>query len=154
MTFIKYLWITEPKRIVVHHALSRLEKISMLELNMLRKNQKTTFEKREVSSDGYSKKKDFEEKVKRLEEKLGAEQKKNEEYLNRLKYLQADFENFRKRVEKEVQDIIQRSNERLVVSLIEIMDDLESAISVAEKTANKDATMYTSHFCRKRSEQL
>jgi molecular chaperone GrpE len=108
---------------------------------MLRKNQKTTFEKSQVSSDGYSKKKDFEEKVKRLEEKLGAEQKKNEEYLNRLKYLQADFENFRKRVEKEVQDIIQRSNERLVVSLIEIIDDLESAISIAEKTANKDALL-------------
>jgi hypothetical protein len=26
MTFIKYLWITEPKRKVVHQALSRLEK--------------------------------------------------------------------------------------------------------------------------------
>jgi molecular chaperone GrpE len=51
-----------------------------------------------------SKKEEFEETVKSLEEKLEAEQEKSKEYLNRLKYLQADFENYRKRVEKVVQE--------------------------------------------------
>ncbi len=88
-----------------------------------------------------SKKEDFEETVKKLEEKLEAEEEKSKEYLNRLKYLQADFENYRKRVEKEVKDVIQRSNENLVMCLIDIMDDLESAISAGEITDNKEALL-------------
>ena len=100
----------------------------------MKKEKKTAGEEKQVSSEGALKKKDF-------EEKLGTEQEKTQEYLNRLKYLQADFENYRKRVEKEVQEAIQRSNEKLVASLIEIMDDLESAISVAKKTENKDALL-------------
>lgn len=107
----------------------------------MKKKQKTTIKERQISSEGSSKKKDFEEKVKKLEEKLGTEQEKTKEYLNRLKYLQADFENYKKRLEKEVKEAIQRSNEKLVASLIEIMDDLENAISVAETTENKDALL-------------
>jgi molecular chaperone GrpE len=112
-----------------------------LELNRLKKEKKTAGKKKQVSSEGTLKKENFEEKVKRLEEKLEAEQQKTQENLNRLKYLQADFENYRKRVEKEVQEATQRSNEKLVASLIEIMDDLESAILVAEKTENKNALL-------------
>jgi molecular chaperone GrpE len=88
-----------------------------------------------------SKKEEFEETVKKLEEKLSAEQEKSKEYLTRLKYLQADFENYRKRVEKEVQEAVQRSNEKLVACLIDVMDDLESAISAGETTENKDALL-------------
>ena len=81
------------------------------------------------------------EKVKKLEEELEAEQKKTADYLNRLKYLQADFENYRKRVEKEVQSAIQRSNERLISNIIEVMDDLENAILAGENTENKLALL-------------
>ena len=93
----------------------------------------------QVSSDGSTKKEDFKEKVKKLKEKLSLEQEKTKEYFNRLKYLQADFENYKKRVEKEVQEAILRSNEKLVTRLIEIIDDLESAISAGETTENEDA---------------
>ncbi len=88
-----------------------------------------------------SKKEGFEAKVKELEEELEAEQEKAKEYLNRLKYLQADFENYRKRVEREVQEAVQRSNEKLVACLIDIIDDLESAISAGETTENIDALL-------------
>jgi len=88
-----------------------------------------------------SKKEQFEETVKKLEEKLETEQEKTKEYLNRLKYLQADFENYRKRVEKEVQEAVQRGNEKLVACLIDIMDDLEKAISAGESTENKGALL-------------
>ncbi len=138
---------------MVNKALLRLG-ISILELNMLKKNQKATFKKRKVSLEGYSNKEAFEEKVKKLEEKLGAEQGKTKEYLNRLKYLQADFENYKKRVEKEFQEVIQRSNEKLVASLIEILDDLENAISVAEKTANKNALLDGIKMVHKKLESL
>ena len=84
-----------------------------------------------------SKKTQFEEMTKKLEEELEVEKKKSKEYLNRLEYLQADFENYRKRVEKEVQEAVQRSNEKLVVCLIDIMDDLEKAVLAGKTTENK-----------------
>lgn len=81
------------------------------------------------------------ETLKQLSEKLAEEQEKSREYLNRLKYLQADFENYRRRVEKEVQDAVQRGNEQLVACLIGILDDLENAIQAGEATENKDALL-------------
>jgi molecular chaperone GrpE len=101
-----------------------------------------------------SKKEEFEETVKKLEEKLETEQEKTKETLNRLKYLQADFENYRKRVEKEVQETVQRSNEKLVACLIDIMDDLESAISAGETTENKAALLEGIKMVHKNLEKL
>jgi molecular chaperone GrpE len=101
-----------------------------------------------------SKKEEFEETVKKLEEKLEAEEEKSKEYLTRLKYLQADFENYRKRVEKEVQEAVQRSNEKLVACLIDIMDDLEKAISTGETTENKDSLLEGIKMIHKNLEKL
>lgn len=108
---------------------------------MLTKQKSNTRKSSRVPMEESSNKEEFEETVKKLEEKLEAEQEKTKETLNRLKYLQADFENYRKRVEKEVQEAVQRSNEKLVVCLIDIMDDLEKAISAGETTENKDALL-------------
>lgn len=88
-----------------------------------------------------SKKKDLKKTVKKLEEKLVLEEKKAKDYSNRLKYLQADFENYRKRIEKEVQGVVQRSNEKLISHLIDIIDDLEKAIEAGENTENKEAIL-------------
>jgi molecular chaperone GrpE len=107
----------------------------------LPKKKKETGKTRRVPMEASSKNEDFEEKVKKLEEKLEAEKEKSKEYLNRLKYLQADFENYRKRVEKEVKEVITRSNENLVENLIDIMDDLENAISAGKTTNNKEALL-------------
>jgi molecular chaperone GrpE len=85
--------------------------------------------------------KELKQKIKQLEEQLAAEQQKSQDYLTKLKYLQADFENFRRRTEKQVQDAVTRSNENLVSSLIAVIDDFENAISAGEKTENKDALL-------------
>jgi len=87
------------------------------------------------------KKKEFEELLKKLKEQLSEEQEKTREYLTRLKYLQADFENYQRRVQKAVQEAVNRSNEKLVANLIDIIDDFESAISAGETTENKDALL-------------
>ena len=78
---------------------------------------------------------------KKLEEQLNQEKEKATEYLTQLKYLQADFENYRRRMEKEVQDAVNRCKEKLVRDLIEVIDDFENAISAGEKTTNKDALL-------------
>ncbi len=55
-----------------------------------------------------------------------------EERLNQLKYLQADFDNYRKHFEKEKQAIINLANENLINDLLPFFDDLEKAASHAQ----------------------
>jgi molecular chaperone GrpE len=62
------------------------------------------------------------------EELFESEKKRSEEYLTRLKYLQADFENLKKRFNREAEQIKNCSNERLVTQLLDIVDELELAV--------------------------
>ena len=50
------------------------------------------------------------------------------DYTEHLKRLQAEFENYIKRVDKERKDIVSLSSERLVVKLLLIIDDFERAL--------------------------
>jgi molecular chaperone GrpE len=79
--------------------------------------------------------------VRKLEEALKEEREKSSGYLNRLMYLQADFENYRKRVEKEIHQAVQRSNEQLITNLLGVIDELELAVQSGEKTENKKALL-------------
>ena len=63
-----------------------------------------------------------------FEELLESEKKRSEDYLNRLKYLQADFENIKKRFDREVEQIRCHCNERIVIQLLDIVDELELAV--------------------------
>ena len=80
-------------------------------------------------------------KVKALEEALRKEHEKSSEYLNRLKYLQADFENYRKRMDKKIHEVAQLSNEKLIVNLLSVIDELELALSSGRETENKQALL-------------
>src|SRR5439155_3673046 len=52
---------------------------------------------------------------------------------DRLLRLAADFENYKKRAARERQEYVQLANERLIVELIPILDDLERALAAAEQ---------------------
>jgi molecular chaperone GrpE len=67
-------------------------------------------------------------------EELEKERAKSDDYLRRLQYLQADFENYRKRVEKEMSDNRQYGNQRLLSDLIIVNDELELALRKAEES--------------------
>jgi molecular chaperone GrpE len=58
-----------------------------------------------------------------------------EEYLKRLQYLQADFENYKKRSKREIEEIKIFANEDLIVKLLDVVDNFERALS---DTAEKD----------------
>lgn len=79
--------------------------------------------------------------VERLEEALREEHEKSSEYLNRLVYLQADFENYQKRMEKEIREIAQMSNEKLIINLLGVIDELELALRSGRETENKQALL-------------
>jgi molecular chaperone GrpE len=63
---------------------------------------------------------------------LESEKKRSEENLNRLKYLQADFENLKKRFDREAEQIKIYCIERLVTQLLDVVDELELAIKNGE----------------------
>jgi molecular chaperone GrpE len=67
-----------------------------------------------------------------LEEQLEAEKKRSEEYLTRLKYLQADFENLKKRFDRQITETKNYCTERLVFELLEVADELELALKTAQ----------------------
>ncbi|HUK84727.1 MAG TPA: nucleotide exchange factor GrpE [Candidatus Acidoferrum sp.] len=63
---------------------------------------------------------------------LDSERKRSEDYLNRLKYLQADLENFKKRSEREAEQVKNYCIERLVTELLDVVDELELAVKNGE----------------------
>ena len=71
-----------------------------------------------------------------FEKLLDAEKKRTEDYLNRLKYMQADFENLKHRFDREAEQIRNHSNERLVMELLDVVDELELAVKVGKCAEN------------------
>jgi molecular chaperone GrpE len=67
-----------------------------------------------------------------FEERLECEKKRSDEYLTRLKYLQADFENLKKRYDREAEQIKNYGNECLIVKLLDVVDELELAVMNGE----------------------
>jgi molecular chaperone GrpE len=67
-----------------------------------------------------------------LEQQLEAEKKRSEEYLTRLKYLQADFENLKKRFSRQMEEAKNYCTERLVIQLLDVVDELELALKTAQ----------------------
>jgi len=66
-----------------------------------------------------------------LREQLRQEQDKSKEHLNKLLYAQADFENYRRRLDQEVESRIDAGKARLIQSLLGIVDELELALKAA-----------------------
>jgi len=79
-----------------------------------------------------------EAKPEKLVSALEEEKKRSEECLTRLKYMQADFENYRKRLDRQMEDVRKYSNERLIVQLLDVVDELEMAIKSACSTNSKE----------------
>jgi molecular chaperone GrpE len=63
---------------------------------------------------------------------LKEEAGKVKEFSDRVLRLQADFENTRKRLEKEKQEFVKFANEGIIMELLNILDDLERAAGLAE----------------------
>lgn len=64
-----------------------------------------------------------------------------EERLDRLKYLQAEFDNYRKWSEKDKAAIIALANENLIKDLLVILDDFDQALPTLEQEKNKEGMM-------------
>ena len=67
-----------------------------------------------------------------LEQLLDAEKKRSEAYVTRLKYLQADFENLKKRCDRQLEESKNYATERIVLELLDVMDELELAVKTGQ----------------------
>ena len=63
------------------------------------------------------------------------------EYWDRMMRMQADFENTRRRLEKEKQDFSRYANEGIITELLNILDDLERTVELAE-TKHQDLSTF------------
>ncbi|HET7480579.1 MAG TPA: nucleotide exchange factor GrpE [Rubrobacteraceae bacterium] len=68
------------------------------------------------------------EEVTALSEKLEITSRERDDYLDALRRLKAEFENSRKRQERERQRILQTASERLITELLPVLDNLDRAL--------------------------
>jgi molecular chaperone GrpE len=71
---------------------------------------------------------DAKEESAALAEELEAARRERDEYLDALQRLKAEFENSRKRQERERARILETASERLVVELLPVLDNLDRAL--------------------------
>ena len=77
--------------------------------------------------------------VEMLKLELAEKTKLADENLNRLRYLQAEFDNFRKREANERRDFMKFANHELISALLNIVDDFSRAVSSAKDEKDKAA---------------
>ncbi|MEM7826850.1 MAG: nucleotide exchange factor GrpE [Candidatus Aenigmatarchaeota archaeon] len=83
-------------------------------------------------------KEQLKKKIENLQKDLEEKTRLAEESLNQIKYLQADFDNYRKSLEKEKEKIREFANESLIKELLIILDDFESALHFVENEKSKE----------------
>ncbi len=77
------------------------------------------------------------DEIERLKKELEEQTRRAEDRLNQLRYLQADFDTFRRRYGKEKEEITGLANEKLIDNLLVVLDDLERALPSLEPGKNR-----------------
>ena len=103
-----------------------------LVFSLLKNNLKVT------SMGSKKKKKNSTYKLEELALALESERKRSEEYLTKLKYLQADFENFRKKTDRQIEEVKKYCNESIIIDLLETVDELEKTIKITSSLDSKE----------------
>src|SRR2546428_4819376 len=67
--------------------------------------------------------------------------RQNEELLTKLKYLQAEFENYRKRVDRDAATVVKFAHELLLSRLLPIVDEMDAAAALLEGKAGEGVRM-------------
>jgi len=110
----------------------------------VQKNTDNLSEKEENTDKGkkniFSRKKDKEKaKVQELEKEIEQLKAEKAELNDRFLRLFSEFDNYKKRVSKEKLDLISTASEKVLVSLLPVIDDFERAIAANEKADNIDS---------------
>ena len=72
---------------------------------------------------------------KQLDEAQAAVEKEKKDYM----FLMADFDNFRKRVRREKEDLLKNGNEKILAGLLPIVDDFERGLEATRDSEDPNA---------------
>jgi molecular chaperone GrpE len=107
-----------------------------MDKNIEQKKQESKKEEPEIKNQNAQERKEQKKTITLTQEeynKLKQEAEQSKEYKEKILRLQADFDNFRKRLEREKQEFMRYANETLVVELLNIVDDLERTVELAQE---------------------
>ena len=85
---------------------------------------------------------ELEEEIELLRKELENYKKTEEEHLDRIKRLQADYDNYRKRTLKEHLEHIKRANKDLIEKLLPVIDNFEIALKTGVKLKKEEDDFY------------
>jgi molecular chaperone GrpE len=92
--------------------------------------------------------------VETLTRALEEEKRRSEEYLTRFKYVQADFENLKKRVDRQIEEAKKYANERLIIELLEVVDELELAVKAGHSSNSTEDVVQGVEMTLKKLEKI
>ena len=70
------------------------------------------------------------------------------ELLTKLRYLQAEFENYRKRVERDAQAIVKFAHEGLLLRLLPVLDEMDAAVDALTDEAGRGVRMVRDNLAK------
>src|SRR2546428_13366823 len=74
-------------------------------------------------------------------DELAELRRQNEELLTKLKYLQAEIENYRKRVDRDAATAVKFAHELLLSRLLPVVDEMDAAVAALERKAGEGVRM-------------
>lgn len=84
------------------------------------------------TAEGKRERKSLKNRIKELEKELEEKKKEVDANYDRFLRLYAEFENYKKRIEKEKEELVKFANEDLIKELLPVIDNLEMALEQAE----------------------
>jgi len=101
--------------------------------------------KRQVSNKGITEELEVEElasEIEVLRSELEECKKVEDDYVDRIKRLQADYDNYRKRTIKEHLEHLKRANKDLIAKMLPIIDNFEMALEAGKKMQGGEGELY------------
>ena len=81
-------------------------------------------------------------------DELAELRRQNEELLTKLKYLQAEFENYRKRVDRDAATVVKFAHELLLSRLLPVVDEMDAAVAALEGKAGEGVRMVRDNLAK------
>ena len=94
------------------------------------------------SSISKKKKQKRKNQIKRLKEKLKVKEQEVEKMKDKYLHSLADYDNLRKRVKRDMEDVVKYANEALIKKLLSILDNFERALRISKESKTEFENFY------------
>ena len=81
-------------------------------------------------------------------DELAELRRQNEELVTKLKYLQAEFENHRKRADRDAETVVKFAHELLFSRLLPVLDEMDAAVAALDGKAREGVRMVRDNLSR------